>query len=391
MSTPVLPSPDALDEVVDLRRHLHRHPEIGFAEHATSDLIRGRLEQLGLALQRCPTETGAVAILDTGRPGRMVMLRADIDALPILEESGVEFASAAEGRMHACGHDAHSAIMLGVARTLAEHADSLSGRFLFVFQPAEEIVSGARAMLEGGLLDEQHPDVAIGLHVWSNFKSGTVVTRPGHLWAGSDAFELQISGPGGHGGVIRRQGNVIAAQAFLLERLYSVVEGLEFDGSACHCTVGNVSSDGAWNIVPRRVILKGSVRTFTPELRAEGLQRLNDLLLETDTEFSVSSQLQLVHGTVPTVNDAGVTRTVMETARELIGEDATLLGKPLTVSDDMAEFLIRVPGCYFMLGAQPPELETPPAHHSPTFRIDENAFQTGVRVLAASAARLAQG
>lgn len=383
------PSGDVLDEVVDNRRHLHRHPEVSFEEHETSRFVRERLAGLRLALHESPTPTGALAVLETGRPGRTVMLRADIDALPILEESGVGFESAREGSMHACGHDAHAAILLGAARTLVDSADRLTGSFLFCFQPAEEIVSGAREMIARGLFDRHSPDVTIGLHMASWLPSGTVLTRPGLYWAGSDAFDISIRGPGGHGGMMKRAGNVISAQAFLLERLHTVVDGLEYDGSGCHCTVGDVRSDGAWNIVPRGVAVMGSVRTFTPELREESLQRLRDLLAETDTEFQVSSELRLVHGTIPCFNDPNVTRTVLDVGRDLIGDQASLLGQPLTVSDDMAEFLTRIPGCYFMVGACPPDAESPPAHHSPTFRIDEASFATGVRMLAATAARLA--
>src|SRR5215471_17801819 len=388
---PALPEPslDALDEVVDIRRHLHRNPEISFAEHETSRFIEDRLRGLGLGVQECPTETGALAVLDTGRPGRTVMLRADIDALPILEDSGVDFASDVEGRMHACGHDAHTAILLGTARTLAEHIEDLRGTYLFCFQPAEEIVSGAREMIARGILQRYRPEVTIGLHMASWLPSGHVMTRPGLLWAGSDAFDISMRGPGGHGGMMKRAGNVISAQAFLLERLHTVVEGLEYDGTGCHCTVGDVRTDGAWNIVPRAVTVKGSVRTFTPELRTEALQRLEDLLLEADTEFQVASQLRLVHGTVPLLNDPNVTRTVLEVGADLVGERASRLGAPLTVSDDMAEFLTRIPGCYFMLGARPPDAEVAPAHHSPTFRVDEASFATGVRMMAATAARLA--
>jgi amidohydrolase len=383
------PSPAALDEVVDTRRYLHRHPEVSFAENETSRFIQDRLGALGLAVQDCPTPTGALAVLQTGRTGRTVMLRADIDALPILEDSGVDFASASEGRMHACGHDAHTAILLGAARTLAEQVEDLRGSYLFCFQPAEEIVSGAREMIARGLLERYRPEVTIGLHVASWLPSGHVMTRPGLLWAGSDAFDISMRGPGGHGGMMRREGNVISAQAFLLERLHTVVDGLSWEGTGCHCTVGDVRTDGAWNVVPRTLTIKGSVRTFTPELRQEALQRLQDLLLEADTEFQISSQLQLVHGTVPLMNDPNVTRTVLEVGAELFGERAGEVGSPLTVSDDMAEFLTRIPGCYFMLGAWPPDAQTAPAHHSPSFRIDEGSFATGVRMMAATAAALA--
>jgi len=384
-----LPSDSVLDEVVELRRDFHRHPEVSFQERETSVKISERLRQLGLELKPCPTETGAVGMLDSGRPGKTVMLRADLDALPIFEESGVDFESSSEGRMHACGHDAHMAIMLGVARTLVEHVPDISGRYLFVFQPAEEIVSGAKAMIAGGLLAQHQPDVVLGLHIASFLDCGTVVTKPGLLWAGSDAVDIGIKGPGGHGGMMGRPGNVLAAQAFLIERLHTVVEGLEHDGAGCHTTVGHVISDGAWNIVPRGVRIKGSVRTFTPTLREEALARLRDLLREVDAEFEVNSTLELVYGTVPLMNEPNVTRTVLDIAEHLIGDRASVLGRPLTVSDDFAEFLTTIPGCYFMLGAMRPG-EPLSAHHSSGFRIDENAFSVGVKLLAVAASRIAR-
>jgi amidohydrolase len=386
--TAPFPSISVLDEVIELRRHFHRHPEVSFSEHDTSKRLGDRLQELGLELKPCPTETGVVAILDTGRPGKTVMLRADIDALPIHEESGVDFASKSDGRMHACGHDAHMGIMVGVARTLVDRIWDVSGRYLFVFQPAEEIVSGAKAMIARGLLDDHHPDSVIGLHVTSFTESGTVITRPGLMWAGSDAYQIDFAGPGGHGGMMGRRGNVLAAQAFLIERLHTVVEGLEHEGVQCHTTVGNIISDGAWNIVPRGVAVKGSLRTFTAELRDQALGRLRDLMQEVDTEFEVRSSLELVHGTVPLMNDPNVTRTVLDVGRSLIGDKASVLGRPLTVSDDFAEFLTRIPGCYFMLGAKP-EGEPAPAHHSPGFKIDEQALGVGVKVLAGVASRLA--
>src|SRR5438552_2791996 len=277
--TTPLPSKSVLDEVIEQRRYFHKYPEVSFSEKETSSYLINRLHEMGLDIKPCPTETGAVAVLETGRPGKTVMLRADIDALPIQEQSGVDFHSSIDGRMHACGHDAHMAIMIGVARTL-------------------------------------------------------------------------------------------------------------IDGVACHTTVGNISSDGAWNIVPRGVLVQGSVRTFNDSLREQALDRLRDLLRETQSEFEVSSNLDLVHGTVPLMNEPNVTRTVLEVGHELIGDRASLLGRPLTVSDDFAEFLTRIPGCYFMLGAKP-EGEAPAAHHSPGFRIDEAALPVGVKVLAGAASRLA--
>ena len=386
--TTPLPSKTVLDDVVDLRRYFHKHPEVSFSEHETSGYLKERLRELGLDLKESPTETGAVAVLDTGRPGKTVMLRADIDALPIQEESGVDFHSHVDGRMHACGHDAHMAIMIGVVRTLIDRIWDVKGKYVFVFQPAEEIVEGAKAMIGRGLLDEHRPDAVIGLHIVSFEPSGTVISRPGLMWSGSDAFDITFKGPGGHGGMMGRRGNVLSAQAFFVERLHTVVEGLEHDGVQCHTTVGNIASDGAWNIVPRGVLVQGSLRTFNDSLRTEALDRLHDLLHETDSTFEVKSNLELVHGTVPLMNEPNVTRTVMEVGEELVGDRASRLGRPLTVSDDFAEFLTRIPGCYFMLGARP-DGDVAPAHHSPTFRIDEAALPVGVKVLAGAASRLA--
>ena len=387
-ATTPLPSKSVLDDVVDLRRHFHKHPEVSFAEHDTSLYLTERLRELGLDIKTCPTETGAVALLDTGRPGKTVMLRADIDALPIHEESGIDFGSRFDGRMHACGHDAHMAILIGVARTLIDRVWDVNGKYLFVFQPAEEIVEGAKAMIARGLLDDHKPDVVVGLHIASFLESGTVVTRPGLMWAGSDAFDVRFTGPGGHGGMMGRRGNVVAAQAFLVERLHTVVEGLEYDGVQCHTTVGNISGDGAWNVVPRGMLVQGSLRTFTDTMREEALERLRDLLRETESEFEVKTSIDLVHGTVPVMNEPNVTRKVIDVGQELIGERASVLGRPLTVSDDFSEFLTRIPGCYFMLGARP-EGDVAPAHHSPGFRIDEAALPVGVKMLAGAAARLA--
>jgi len=385
----IAPSASILDEVVDVRRQLHRHPEVAHEESWTTDFIESRMRELGLHLPGRLTPTGSLGLLDTGRPGRTVMIRADIDALPLQEESGLAFSSDLDGRMHACGHDGHAAIALATARTLAEHLEDLRGRFLFCFQPAEEIGSGAREMIAAGILERHQPDLVLGLHLAAFLPAGQVLTRPGLLWAGADAFTITMTGPGGHGGMMGRSGNVIAAQAFCLERLGQVVLGLEHEGTRCHIAVGAVHSDGLWNVVSRQIRIEGSLRTFNPDLRRQALERLAALLAECDAEFNIFCELGLTHRTSPLINHPRVTSRVLESARELVGESAVQLSTPLTVSDDMAEFLTQVPGCYLMLGAQPRDAEGPVAHHSPGFRIEEDCLQTGVRVLSLAASRLA--
>ncbi|MDQ6691703.1 MAG: hypothetical protein M3Z13_02940, partial [Candidatus Dormibacteraeota bacterium] len=233
-------------------------------------------------------------------------------------------------------------------------------------------------------------DAALALHITPFMESGTIALKPGLQWGGSDAFEVLLHGPGGHGGLIRRAGNALAAQAFVVERLNSIVEGLEAEGTPALASVGDVRTDGLWNVVPRRVWIFGSFRTFNAEQRAEAIDRFRGLLLETESEFEIKAQLKLVHGTVPMINDRAVAQTVLRAGRDLIGERAIELDKPMTVSDDMAEFLVHVPGCYFTLGARPPGLEVIPSLHQSTMRLDESAFATGVRVMAGSAVRLAE-
>src|SRR5262245_55427494 len=203
------------DEAVDTRRWLHAHPEVSFAEHVTTQAITDRLEDLGVTIEECPTETGAVASLEGGRPGRTVLVRADIDALPVQEETPVPFASTTEGQMHACGHDAHTAILLSTIRALSDRAQDLPGRYLFVFQPAEEVVSGAKAMLDAGLLDGRQVDTCIGLRVTPQMPLGFVAMKPGISMAANTGFRVRLRGSGGHGAMATSEGNVVLAIATL--------------------------------------------------------------------------------------------------------------------------------------------------------------------------------
>lgn len=381
--------------LTEIRRELHARPELSFEEEATTALIRSELEALGLGGRPCPTATGAVALLDGGRPGATVLIRADIDALPVQEESGVPYASTIDDCMHACGHDAHTAALLGVAAALSAHAGDLPGRYLFVFQPGEEWVAGAQSMVDGGLLtggvlDANPPAAAIGLHVASAVPVGIVAGRPGISMAGSFGLRIRFTGGGGHGALNPRQGNVVLAAARFTDLMHTVVDGMSYEGTDYVCSPGTVSAGTAPNVVPTRAQMTGTLRWFDADRRQEAVGRLETLAAEVAGEFAVQATVEANHGSDPVRNDPAVTRVVMDaTGRALpAGMTVTELSSPVAASDDMAVFLDRVPGCYLLVGAGPADGTSGP-HHSPTFAIDDAALPVGATALAASAVALA--
>lgn len=380
---------DASDLMVDVRRDVHRHPELGFEEHRTTSLITDHLDALGLSPRTCPTTTGAVYELAGGHEGKTVLLRADIDALPIRELDGAEVRSEVDGRMHACGHDAHVAALLGVASALAARRDELAGRFIFVFQPAEESVGGAKAMLEGGLLDGLDVAAAIGCHVTAMAPVGLVAMRPGITMSEVHSFTVTATGKGGHGAMAGSAGNVLLAVAELAGSLEGVVAGLSHDGTACACSAGVLRSGSASNVVPSSGILQGTLRTFTGEQTTGTLESLQALCDTVGRRYECHLALSIDLHSPAVVNDAAVTEVVERVARGALGDELVIRMPPVSPSDDMSEFLLRVPGCYFFVGAGRPDGTSGP-HHSPTFAIDEGCLTVAARVLAGAAVALAE-
>jgi amidohydrolase len=378
----------AFDDIVDLRRDFHAHPELSFEEHRTSGVIRDRLLASGLDVRACPTETGAVAVLEGGRPGRAVLLRADIDALPVQEGPALPFRSSVDGRMHACGHDAHAAMLLGVAQVLAGRAPDLAGTFVFVFQPAEERISGARAMLDAGLLAQVPADVAIGCHIISGFPTGLVGVRRGVFMADAQSFRVELSGAGGHAAVQGRKGDVIVAAARVVAALDDVVAGVRFEGVDGVCSAGLVHAGKAANVVPTVAAVEGTIRTFDAVQADESRQRLELIVAGIAADQGVDAVVT-IYGHAPAVdNDPEVTDVVRRAARLSRPKESVFDMPPVTPSDDMSEFLLRMPGSYFFLGAAQPDGSSG-GHHSPSFAIDEEALRVGSTVLADAAVALA--
>ncbi|MEO9180434.1 MAG: M20 family metallopeptidase [Acidimicrobiales bacterium] len=377
------------DSMVDIRHDLHAHPELSYEEHRTTEVVRNRLVELGWELRRCPTETGAVAMLRGANPGRRVMVRADIDALPIIEERDGTSRSVNEGVMHACGHDVHTAGVLGVADLLARRRDALTGEFTLLFQPAEEGLGGAKAMIEGGVLVENPVDFVIGAHVTSLAPVGFVGTRAGILMSEAAAISIHLTGKGGHGAMAATDGSVILAVSALAPRLVDVVRELSYEGTNCACSAGVINAGTANNVVPRHAILRGTLRTFTPDQQRTALKRLQSIIEEIEASFGVMGTLELNEAAPAVANNPIVVERVVASAAKVVGSEAVMSIPPMTPSDDVSEFLNLVPGCYMFIGGGFADGSSG-MHHSPDFGVDDAACRIVAGVLAQSAVDLAQ-
>jgi amidohydrolase len=365
------------DDVVAWRRHLHRHPELSFEERETAAWIAEALAGFGDALEvERPAENSVVAHLRTGRAGPVVALRADIDALPIEEQSGVEFASENRGVMHACGHDGHTAMLLGAARLLVEARDRLPGGELrFLFQPAEELApGGARDLVAAGAVEGV--DFIYGCHLWTPLEYGKVAAMPGPFMAASDFFTLAITGRGGHGGLPHLADDTIAVGAQVVTNLQHVVARRVDPLERAVLSIGTFHAGDAPNVLPGRVEMSGTVRTFDPDLRERMPVLIENVVEGVTSAHGVSSELDYQFGYQPVVNDERATALV----REVIDPAARTDLEPIMGGDDFSAYLAEVPGCYAFIGAGDEAAGATYPHHHPRFRIDERALGTGVRM-----------
>jgi len=366
-----------LGQVVEWRRHLHRHPELSFHEHETAAYVAAALAGFGDALEiERPACNSVVARLDTGRAGPVVVLRADIDALPITEESGVEFASERPGVMHACGHDGHTAMLLGAARLLVERRERLPGGELrFLFQPAEEVApGGARALVAAGAVDGA--DLVYGCHLWTPLEVGKVSAMPGRFMAAADFFRIVVSGPGGHGGLPHAATDTVAIAAQVVTNLQHVVARRTDPLEPAVVTVGAFHAGDAPNVIPGVAELAGTVRSFDPGVRERLPGLIEGVVRGVTSAHGAGYELDYQHGYEPVVNDERATALV----RAAIGPDALTDIAPIMGADDFSAYLARVPGTYAFVGAGSEEAGATYPHHHPRFRIDERALATGVRL-----------
>jgi amidohydrolase len=383
-----LPEAESMrSRLVGWRRDLHQHPELGFQEERTAGLVAQVLAELGLEVRIGIGRTGVVGLLHGGRPGPAVMLRADMDALPIQEISEAPYTSAVPGAMHACGHDGHVALCLGAAVLLACHASELPGSVLFLFQPAEEGEGGAKAMIADGALAAPVPAAAFGLHLWNAMPLGRVCAQAGPLMAAADILRIFVRGRGGHGAQPHEAVDAIAVTGQVLSALQTIVSRNVDPQETAVLTIGIVHGGTAFNVIAETVELQGTIRTFSPSVRETVLTRLKVLLDGVTAGMGASYEMAVQEVAPAVVNDQAISEVARAAAVQVVGSTAVAWHPPMMVSEDFSEYQHRVPACFMLLGSGNSQLGLNAPHHSPRFDFDENALPIGAALLATAATR----
>ena len=361
--------------VIESRRDLHRIPETGFKEVKTAAHVAAQLTRLGLEVRTGVAGTGVVGLLRTGRPGPTLMIRADMDALPIAEETGLPFASTHPGCMHACGHDAHMAMALGAAAVLNDLRARLGGTVKFVFQPAEEGPGGAKPMIEAGVMDDPKVDCAIACHLWAERPEGTIGVRSGPCLAAMDRFEIKILGRGGHGAQPHLCVDAIEVGAQVVSALQRIVSRQMNPVEPAVVTVGTFHAGTAFNIIPAEAAMSGTTRTFNAEVWSGWNERVERVVKGVCDSMGAGYELNYVQGYPPTVNDAGVAEVVRRAAAAVVGAERVEEPELTMGGEDMSFFLQRAPGCFYCLGVGRPG--GAPLHNS-RFVFQEELMLLGV-------------
>jgi amidohydrolase len=367
-----------------LRKVLHQHPELAFEEHETARAVADFLQGLGLPVKTGVGKTGVVATLQGAKPGPTIGIRADMDALPIHEQSGVPFASKVAGKMHACGHDVHTVIALGVAAALSEMRDRLRGQVKFIFQPAEETLSGARAMIADGVLEDPKLDLILGYHNWPAVQAGKVGYNAGAVTSAADAFDITLKGRDGHGAHPHLAIDALAAGAHLVSQLQTVVSREVKPISPAVVTVGEFHAGRARNIIAGAAELKGIARTLEAGLSEKIEAAVRRMLDGIKTGMRVDYTLSWNRMAPALRNDPETLQKVLSSARDALGAENVLeLPEPSMGSEDFAWFAERVPAAHLRIGSRIDGLDT--AIHRSNYDCNELAIPVGVRVLARAA------
>lgn len=364
------------------------HPELSFEEHETSKYIEAELKKMpGLTVTR-PTETSVLAVLKGGKPGRTLLLRADIDALPIEEENTFEFKSQNSGVMHACGHDGHTAILLGTAKLLSEHAEEVPGEIRMIFQHAEEFGPGGAEELVMNTPLMDGVDLVTGLHLNSQLPAGMVAVKPGAFMAAPDMLELTIKGKGGHGAHPEETVDPIAVGAQVVTNLQHVVSRHIGAQEALVVTIAKFQAGTTHNVIPDTAELMGTVRTFDPELRQRAPKLIERVIKGICEAHGATYELKYEFGYRPLINTDWVADELRDIALAEVGEEKFQVAHPTMGGEDFSAYLEKAPGAYFNVGSGSDEADSKWPHHHPRFTLDEDALETGVRMLHAAALRL---
>ncbi len=374
------------EDLVSWRRDFHRHPELALQEHRSAGIIAEMLRELGYEVQTGVAKTGVVALLKGDQPGPVVLARFDMDALPILEANKTDYVSQNPGVMHGCGHDGHMAIGLGIATLMARHRGALSGTLKLVFQPGEEGGDGAKMMVTEGVLENPRPDVALITHLWNEKPVGTVNVTPGAVMAAAEKWACTVRGKGGHGALPHQTVDPIVAASHLVTALQSIISRNVSPLETAVVTVGSFHGGNAFNVIPDRVDLTGTIRTYDAQVRERVLNRVREVVQNVAVGCGASADLEIEHLTPAVVNNPDVVKVVREAATAVIGEKSVESGERTMGSEDAAYFTREIPGCYFFVGSANSERGLDAPHHNPHFDFDEDALPIGVAVMARSIA-----
>lgn len=374
-----MPDHPAMPEAAELtqwRRHIHAHPETAFEEVQTSDFVAERLTEMGLEVHRGLAKTGVIGVLRFGRPGPSIGLRADMDALHVTEKTNVAHQSRHPGRMHACGHDGHTTMLLGAAKALAKRTD-LTGTINFIFQPAEENEGGGRVMVEEGLFDKFPMERVYGMHNWPGLPAGQFALRSGPMMASFDIFEVTVSGKGGHAAMPHQSIDPVVVASQLVLAWQSIVSRNVPPLESAVISVTQIHAGDTWNVIPDEVVLRGTVRTFLPEIQAMVETRMRDTATKLAGAFGATAEFRYEKRYPATINTAAETETARTAAASLGGEPVRTDLAPSMGGEDFAFLLQARPGCYVWIGNGPSEGGK--NLHSPHYDFNDAILPTGVR------------
>ncbi|MDO9574623.1 MAG: amidohydrolase, partial [Candidatus Contubernalis sp.] len=371
-------------------RHFHRYPETAFEEEKTGEYISALLEELGLEVQKNVAGTGVTALLKGSAPGKTIALRADMDALPLQDAKDADYSSRCPGVCHACGHDAHMAVVLGAAMLLLKYKDQIKGQVAFIFQPAEEKPpGGASFMIQAGVLTEPSVDAILGIHTNPYYPVGSVALKRGPVMAAADLFKIKIIGSGGHGAAPHQTVDSVVVASQVIQALQLISSRMVNPIEPVVVSIGKIQGGEKFNIIAGEVEMEGTVRTLSSELRDRMKGMIDKILTGITSACGANYELEYIRNYPVLVNDDGVTALVEKATREMLGdENVVIMEKPLMGSEDFANYLEHVPGSYFFLGVCPEEGKSVYPWHHPGYDINEEALPVGAAVLAWAALKL---
>jgi amidohydrolase len=380
------------DELIQLRRDFHHHPELGFEEFRTAEVVSNYLRACGLEPRRV-TPTGVVADLSGSSPGRTLLLRADLDALPVLEENDLPYQSFEPGKMHACGHDGHTAMLLVAAKVLSQHRDEFKGRVIFVFQPNEEN-SGALPMIQAGLLRDYPADACFGLHLWPSIPTGQIGLSAGKVMAGLVQFRIEIKGKGGHTGYPYQGVDPVLCAANVIQSL-QLIQTREISAfEPTILVIGKINGGTASNILPDSVTLEGTAR-YLHEDQAnteENIQeRIERIVAGVCVAHRAKYEFTILARSAEVVNDPALTELVRTAVLDVVGGEGNITHIITPVGEDFSEFSSRIPGVFLFLGCGNEAVGACYPHHHPRFNIDEAALKIGVELYVCAALKYLRG